>query len=161
MVLTEKSSPLPPFQRSPSSEKKTLSFVLVHVSGEVLSPGVYRLGQGSRVIDGIRAAGGALPAANLDVLNLASVLSDGQRIEVPSQFLSQSQGGLSRGGVQLSLNRATPEELQDVPGIGKKTAQKILSYREKRGGFRKWEDLMDVPGVGPKTLEKMKSHFSL
>ena len=147
-----------PVVLSPSSLVKK-SFVLVDVSGGVAAPGVYQLPSGSRFIDALRAAGGPLPQADLDPLNLAEILSDGQKLHVPTLLPRAKEEGGARQG--LSLNEATAEGLQTVPGIGKKTAEKILAFRKQKGVFRKFEDLLAVPGIGPKTVEKIKTLFSI
>src|SRR5919109_2199395 len=139
-----------------AKERGKTRTIYVHVGGAVRRPGLYRLEDGARVDDAIRAAGGVLEDANLDALNLAAKVKDGDKILVPSkngQGETQAAAGDSgaaaaRGGL-VNLNTATVADLDTLPGIGPALAQRIISYREQHGGFRKLEDLLDVPGIGP------------
>ncbi|HEX6312576.1 MAG TPA: ComEA family DNA-binding protein [Acidimicrobiia bacterium] len=135
--------------------------VTVHVAGAVLRPGVVELGAGARVIDGIEAAGGGLPEADLDRLNLAAPLGDGQRVLVqrigdpPAPADPGSAGGGSAGAGDpgatnqpVNLNTATTEQLETLPGIGPVLAEAIVAERDRRGGFRSVNELRDVRGIG-------------
>lgn len=152
--------------------------IVVHVAGRVKKPGVYTLQRGQRVQDAICQAGGALPDADLNQLNLAAHLEDAEKIEVPPKQKSPSPptlsspaesrptGGGSKSrkverGTLISLNRATAEELERLPGIGPVTVQKILDLRRERGRFESIEELLDVDGIGPKKLEKMRPFLRL
>lgn len=131
--------------------------ITVHVAGQVTSPGVYRFATGSRVVDAVRAAGGATGSADVNSVNLASLLEDGQQIYVPmvgerppgSAASTSPSGGLP---LPLDLNRATAEELDQLPGIGPTTAAAIVAHREEHGAFTVVEGLLDVPGIGPAKL---------
>ncbi|MFM8530057.1 MAG: helix-hairpin-helix domain-containing protein [Ilumatobacteraceae bacterium] len=142
---------------SGTSDAATASTITVHVAGPVTSPGVYRLAAGSRVVDAVRAAGGATTSAELDSVNLASLVEDGQQIYVPT-FGERPPGGASStspsAGVRLpvDLNRATAEELDQLPGIGPTTAAAIVAHREEYGPFATTEGLLAVPGIGPAKL---------
>ncbi len=144
--------------------------VTVHVAGAVTRPGVVELRTGARVIDAIEAAGGARPEADLDRLNLAAPLVDGQRIAVarageppppldPGAAAGPSPGGdpgaVDDGG-PLNLNAATPAQLEELPGVGPVLAQAILRERDRRGGFRRVEDLRSVRGIGDKRFADLK-----
>lgn len=125
--------------------------LLVHVAGAVLHPGVVELATGARVIDAVEAAGGALPEADLDRLNLAAKLADGERVLV--QRVGEpllSTGGLPGTEVSgpLNLNTATAGQLEELPGIGPALAAAILAERDRRGGFRSVNELRDVRGIG-------------
>ncbi|MEW6244820.1 MAG: ComEA family DNA-binding protein [Bacillota bacterium] len=122
--------------------------IVVHVTGAVISPGVYELPEGSRVVDAIQASGGFAEGAAEEHLNLAAKLSDGQRIRVP--WLSEIKEG--EGKALININTATAAQLQSLPGIGPAIAQRIVEYREKSGPFGRIEDLMKVSGIGPKVL---------
>jgi len=122
--------------------------IVVHVTGAVMSPGVYELPEGSRVVDAIQAAGGFAEGAADEHLNLAAKLSDGQRIRVP--WLSEIKEG--EGKALININTATAAQLQSLPGIGPAIAQRIVEYREKSGPFSRVEDLMKVSGIGPKVF---------
>jgi len=134
----------------------------VHVSGSVVQPGVYDLPNGSIVEQAIEAAGGALPEADLDRINLAAALEDGLQIRVPSR--TQAPPGTQSlpldpdppSGTLLNINTATAPELELLPGIGPALAQSIVAYREAHGLFRALEDLLDVPGIGPAKLEQVR-----
>lgn len=136
----------------------------VHVAGAVLGPGVYELTAGARVHDAIEAAGGPTGRADLDGLNLAAPVTDGQRVYVPVTGevdpASVPAGGTSSpvadGSVRpdeitgpVDLNTATVELLQMLPGIGPATATAIVDDRDRHGPFASVDDLERVPGIGP------------
>ena len=131
--------------------------VTVHVAGAVAKPGVVELAAGSRVIDAIEAVGGARPDGDLDRLNLAATLTDGQRVLVPvvgqplppGETETSDGSGAAEGGL-LDLNLATQDQLEELPGIGPVLAEAILDERAKRGGFRSVDDLRGVRGIGEK-----------
>jgi competence protein ComEA len=138
--------------------------LVVHVAGAVVTPGVYRLPNGSRIHDAIGAAGGAVPEADLHRLNLAAPLEDGVRVLVPrpgdpaetspSAPSPNAGGGASSRG-KVNLNSATAEELAGLPRVGPVLAQRIVEYRQQHGRFASPEDLDAVPGVGAKMLESL------
>lgn len=142
--------------------------VAVHVAGAVLRPGVYILKPGDRVADAIAEAGGALGSAAPDAVNLARIVSDGERIYIPTQEEAASgpladPAGSAAGAWDASqtpgkidINKATASELEELPGVGPATAEKIVKDREANGPFRAPEDLMRVPGIGPKKFEAMR-----
>jgi competence protein ComEA len=139
----------------------TPATVVVHVAGAVARPGVVTLAGTSRVIDAIEAAGGAQPDADLDRLNLAAALADGQRIAVPRRGqpappldpsagapASTNTNGEPTAQSPLNLNAATGPQLEALPGIGPTLAQAIIEERDRAGGFRSVDDLRRVPGIG-------------
>jgi competence protein ComEA len=138
--------------------------VLVHVVGAVRKPGLYRLDEGSRLDDAIRAAGGPKPKAALALVNLAAPVADGQQIVVPVRG-EGGGGGVETApgttGERVHLNTATLEELDTLPGIGPITAQKILDYRAEHGAFSSVEELDAVPGIGPATLAELEELVDL
>jgi competence protein ComEA len=146
--------------------------VVVHVVGAVRHPGLYRLRDGSRVADAVRHAGGASRRADLGALNLAAPLVDGAQILVPrtiptvrgaaaggaparSSATSSATGGAAPLQ-KLSLSTATAEQLDELPGVGPVTAQKILDYRAEHGFIRSVDDLDAVPGIGPARIEQLR-----
>lgn len=135
--------------------------VFVHAAGALLHPGLYRLPAGSRVADLLDAAGGPTGDADVNSLNLAARLSDGERIyvarlgEVPPGRPPGTGGGGAAGG-KLDLNTATAEQLDELPGVGPATASAILDERKRRGRFSSVEDLLDVPGIGEAKLARIR-----
>ena len=133
--------------------------VVVHVAGKVRRPGVVRLPAGSRVIDAVEAAGGALPKARLASVNLARVLTDGEQVLVglpASQPASGSAGSATssapQAGATVDLNRASAAELETLPGVGPVLAGRIVAYRDENGPFISIDQLIEVPGIGPAVL---------
>lgn len=148
--------------------------VVVHVAGAVAKPGVIRLQQGSRVDDAIRAAGGATADADVNRLNLALVVEDGQKIYVPQQgenmpaVADPAGAGVSAEGApgsaggpagvaggKINLNTADASELDALPKVGPVLAQRIVDWRKEHGAFKTVEELDAVDGVGPKMLEAL------
>lgn len=133
--------------------------VTIHVAGQVISPGVYQFSPGVRVVDAVRAAGGATQDADLNAVNLAGTLDDGQQIYIPAlgerspgSAASSTASAESGPSLPIHLNQATAEELDILPGIGPSTALAIVAYRERNGPFLSIEGLLDVPGIGPAKL---------
>lgn len=139
--------------------------IKVHVAGAVARPGVYELATGARVIEAVQEAG-PLPEADLDALNLAAPLIDGQKVSVPRRGEAApvpatgptaAPGGAGRAQVApLNINTAGATELESLPGIGPALAQRIISYREQHGPFRTVEDIKNVPGIGEGRFAQIK-----
>lgn len=141
--------------QTPSSRR-----LYVHVGGAVRHPGLYHVAAGSRVFDAVRSAGGPLEDADLDGLNLAAKLKDGDKVLVPKQGSPGEEGGPagSQGASSLvNLNTATVADLDTLPGIGPALAQRIIDYRSKVGGFRTVDELDNVSGIGPARLDELRS----
>jgi competence protein ComEA len=142
----------------------------VHVAGAVAKPGVYDLDAGARVIDAVEAAGGGAPDADLNRLNLAAKVADGQRILVQrvgeaapagSALPGGDGGGSADPSGLVSLNSATQVELEALPGIGPTLAGAIIAERERRGGFRSVNELRDVRGIGEKRFADLKDKVTI
>jgi competence protein ComEA len=132
---------------------------VVHVSGAVMNPGIVTLPERSRVADAIDAAGGAMPDARLDRLNLARIVEDAERVHVPRVGEDApppdepaSLGVLPDG--RIDLNAASQAELETLPGVGPARAQAIIAEREARA-FRVPGDLRRVPGIGEATFQRL------
>lgn len=146
--------------------------LVVHVTGAVLSPGVYALPPGTRVRDALAEAGGPLPEADLDLINLAALLQDGQQVWVPLKAATPAPGtdpdtlpdptitgnpATAPGPVlPLNINQATQADLETLPGIGPKIAARILVYRQTNGPFQNIEEIQAVKGIGPAIFEEIK-----
>ena len=130
----------------------TSASLVVYVSGAVVNPGVYHLPVGSRVGDAVNAAGGVAPNAEVEFINLAALLMDGQQIDIPGL------GGTEHINLgRININTATADELDSLPGIGPTTAQSIVDYRVENGPFQSIEEIMRVPGIGPATYDLIKN----
>jgi competence protein ComEA len=156
--------PVPPSARPGAVEVRPGGRgAVVHVAGAVRRPGVYSLGPGARVQDAVRRAGGPRRSANVDAVNLAAKVADGQQIVVPTKAPAAVGAAIAPApgeapSAPVSLGSATLEQLQTLDGVGPATAEKILAYRSEHGGFRSVDDLANVPGIGPKKLAAMKPH---
>jgi competence protein ComEA len=144
----------------------TPSPILVHVDGAVANPGVYELEAGSRVQDGLEAAGGLLPEAMTAAINFAATLNDGDKVLVPYQpqaSESQDQDGsgsdIVQAGEYIDLNTASQNDFEKLPGIGPQKALAIVTYRQEHGAFTQIEQIMNVPGIGPTLFEQIKAYI--
>ncbi|MFF9502004.1 helix-hairpin-helix domain-containing protein [Streptomyces sp. NPDC014656] len=133
--------------------------VVVDVGGKVRRPGVLTLPAGSRVADALRAAGGVREGADLTGLNRARVLFDGEQVLVGVPG-APSGGGAGPGpggsGVPLSLNTATAEQFDGLPGVGPVLARRLVDHRTEHGGFRAVEELREVDGIGEKRFADLQ-----
>ena len=167
--------------------REDMPLVYIHVCGLVSTPGVYGLPAGSRVYEAIEAAGGFSEAAVPDYLNLAQVLEDGMKIQVPDRDQAEewkarglTQSGISMGGgtagvqtsgrtgsgeggskARVNLNTASREELMTLRGIGASRADDIIHYRQEFGGFKSIEDIMNVSGIKDAAFEKIKDSITV
>jgi|SRR5215211_5890529 len=143
--------------------------VVVDVAGAVSDPGVYRLPAGSRVEDALQRAGGATAQAQVESVNRAARLTDGQQIIIPDK--AESAVGVAAGSTAvgsaptaestapISVGTATVEELDTIEGIGPVTAQKIVEFRDQQGGLSSVDQLDEIDGIGPATMEALRSRL--
>ena len=136
--------------------------LIVHVVGAVRRPGLYRLANGARIADALRRAGGATRRADLSLVNLAAPVSDGTQVVVPRRVSAaeaaggEAAAGDASAGGPVHLNTATVDQLDELPGVGPVTAQKIVDWREQHGAFSSVDDLDAIPGIGPARLEQLR-----
>jgi competence protein ComEA len=135
--------------------------LVVHVVGAVRRPGLYRLREGSRIADAVARAGGATRRADVSLVNLAAPVADGAQVVVPRRAPAGAGSAASSAtpaapAGPVHLNTATLEQLDELPGVGPSTAQKILDFREQHGAFTSIDELDAVPGIGPARLEQLR-----
>lgn len=158
----------PPLPTATPLPTNTPSPIQVYVTGAVAQPEtIVLVPAGSRVQAVLEAAGGVTEDADLQRVNLAGIVRDGDQIHVPSLLELTAEAPSAEivlptpsGGEVIYINTATLEELMTLPGIGEKTAQDILDYREANGNFASLDDLDAVPGIGPATLEELAALIS-
>ena len=150
----------PPLIRAkPTSSHPRAAQLVVDVAGAVKHAGLYRLPQGSRIADAVARAGGATARAQLDLVNLAAPLADGEQVLVPARGPGVAAAGAAAGPsptAPVDLNSATIEQLDALPGVGPVTAQKIVDYRQAHGPFRSVDELDAIPGIGPARIENLR-----
>ncbi len=154
--------------------------IMVHVSGEVVCPGLYQMPPNSRAQDAIAMAGGFLPSADASRVNMAKRLKDGMQVRVPAAKSAKAKATAERaeaaaaerpaatgsperaaGGQLVSINQADEAALCSLPGVGPATARRIIAYRTERGPFGKVDDLLKVPGIGPAKLAAIRPRVTL
>jgi len=148
---------------------KTLRPWVIHLSGAVATPGVYEIAPESRLRDVIALAGGLLPQADLEAINLAVRLNDGVKIRIPYQgetppapiiempvLPESSEEAPVANTTRVDINHANAEQLEALPGIGKTRADAIVEYRQKHGNFDTIEQIQNVPGIGPTIFEQIR-----
>ncbi|MGC8950858.1 helix-hairpin-helix domain-containing protein [Chloroflexus sp.] len=132
--------------------------LVVYVSGAVVAPDVYRLPPGSRVIDALQAAGGLTELADIDGINLAALVQDSQHIRVPyagERMALPAESDRSTDNGLINLNRATASDLEELPGVGKTLAERIIARRETQGPYRSVDELREVSGIGEKLFNQI------
>ncbi len=151
--------------------------IIVHITGEVKKTGILILEDGARIADAIKAAGGETKQADLDEVNLAYELQDGQKIYIPNKndkkentqkeyitsesgnnVVKQGNNDSQGGNKKVNINEATQTELENLPGIGPSIASRIIEYREQNGKFQKIEDLQNVKGIGDAKYANIKDY---
>ena len=157
---------------SPEIKETLKDLIYVYVCGQVRTPGVYSLDEGSRLFEAVDLAGGILPEGDLTRINLAAVLADGQKIYIPSaaeaetmqdaeEFSEESEKSGDVSGQRVNINRASKETLMTLPGIGEAKAEAILAYRQAEGDFESPEALMNVPGIKEGVFAKIKDRIAI
>lgn len=145
------------------SEETHIRQITVHITGAINNPGVIIIEEGARIVDALEAAGGETEEADVNRLNLAYVLEDGEKLYIPSkneeeqEYITQGKDNMSEGQSKININSAQIEELITLPGVGEATANKIIEYRKENGKFQKIEDLKNVPGIGDSKYENIKT----
>lgn len=147
--------------------QKEPAVLVVDISGCVKTPGVYETLDGTRLHEVIKLAGGLTQNADIDAINQAEPVSDGQKILIPAKTEAgkdddgTASGVMSASKGKININQADITGLQEIPGVGPATADKIIQYRESNGRFQSIEDLKNVSGIGDKTFQKMKDRICL
>ena len=170
---TKRDSATPPHLLLPGFDGKE---IVVHVTGQVQTPGLVYLADPSRVVEAIEAAGGPTQGADLGALNLARLLADGEQLYVPAPGETPpvtaggtgspagsggGVGGVGGGAGLVNLNTADATALETLPGIGPALAQRITEYRQQHGSFKTVDQLDEVSGIGPALLEKLRSKVTV
>ena len=144
--------------------------IKVHIAGSVVSEGIVELEEGERVADAIDQAGGTTADANMDQVNLAYKVQDGQKIYIPNINEEEYEITEDMEGIQniyetnsdiININTATQTELELLPGIGPSTASKIIKYREENGEFKTIDDIKNVSGIGDAKFESIKDQITV
>lgn len=168
--LPQRGSPIALVTRTPApadSYTPTPAAIQVHITGNVINPGVYQLFEGARLNDAILAAGGLLDGADPSALNLSALLQDGQRVYIPLDPEPQltlepgTRGNLNISPGLININSATPDELMTLPGIGETKAKAIVEYRSSHGLYLSLEDILQVTGIGPSLYAQIESLITL
>lgn len=133
--------------------------IYIHISGEIHYPGLIKLNKGDRLFEAIDLAGGMTELADLDQINLSIILQDEDKIYIPkkgevSEFLITNKETL------ININTCSKDELMTLTGIGDKTAESIIEYRNKNK-FEKIEDLMKINGIGSQKFENIKEKITI
>lgn len=159
-------------EQTQSPRKTDTKNLMVDVDGAVKQPGVVSLKEGDRVFQALDLAGGMKDDADTSSVNLARLVEDGEKIYVPKKSESyepsaananstvkQNESAASSG--KININKASTAELQQLPGIGPSTAEKIMEYRRQNGIFHKVEDLKNISGIGEKTFARLREKISV
>ena len=155
-------------------EDEEVEEIIVHITGEVNKPGIVVLKSNSRIADAVNKAGGATKEADLNQINLAYILEDGQKIYIPNknekidedEYITEGNrnnigNNNSKEGEKVNINEAMQTELEELPGIGPSLASRIIEYREQNGDFKKIEELQNVKGIGDAKYNDIKDKVTV
>jgi competence protein ComEA len=162
VLLRDFTDSTPPTFTITDSQGSEDGTVVVHVAGAVAAPGVYQLQAGARIQDGVLAAGGGLADADLDALNLARRLRDGERVSVPASTGATTEVAATLvPGQTLDINRATQAQLDALPGIGEAYSRRIVDSRRVDGPYTSLDDLVWRRVLPPATLASVRDYLSV
>ena len=156
-------------------EYETTENIIIHVAGAVVKNGIVEVKNNSRINDVVEAAGGLTENADLNQVNLAYIVEDGQKIYIPSkeeleeiteEIIQNNAGNAVLEEINtekglVNINKADTQELQTLPGIGDATAEKIIQYRQEHGNFIIIEDIKNVSGIGDAKFESIKDYITV
>ena len=153
-------------------EEKINTTIKIHIAGAIKNPGIIELEENARIADAVEKAGGMTEEANIEKINLAYQVKDGQKIYIPSIYdIGETEIITNEAGEKIieneenssesliNINTATETELETLPGIGPSTALKIVKYRKENGNFKKIEEIKNVSGIGEAKYEKIKEYI--
>ncbi len=159
-----------------TEENNNQEKIVIHITGAICNEGIYELEENSRIADAVKMAGGLKEDADLKQINLAYVLEDGMKINIPSKnentnedsnntesYITKENLNSSNNTKisKVNINNATQTELETLPGIGPSTALKIINYRKEKGKFNKIEDIKNVNGIGENKFNKIKEFIKI
>lgn len=159
-----------------TEENNNQEKIVIHITGAICNEGIYELEENSRIADAVKMAGGLKEDADLKQINLAYVLEDGIKINIPSKnestnedsnntesYITKENLNSSNNAktLKVNINNATQTELETLPGIGPSTALKIINYRKEKGKFNKIEDIKNVNGIGESKFNKIKGFIKI
>ncbi len=146
------------------NEEKNDTKIAVYITGQINKPGVYYIKEGSRLDDLVKEAGGLTNDANIDNINLAKKLSDGEKIHIymiGEEIKEDTENNTTYDNGKVNINTANSEKLQTLTGIGKATATKIIDYRNEHGNFKNIEELKNVSGIGDSKFNSIKNDICI
>lgn len=154
--------------------KEEVEKIVVHIAGAVRKEGIVELNDGARIVDAINKAGGLNENADLSKVNLAFIISDGQKIYIPfigeeaeistesgENVIQDNNNEGSSNNSLVNINTASLSQLLELPGVGNSTAQKILDYRNENGKFKSIEDIKNVSGIGDSKFNNIKNFITV
>lgn len=160
------------YYETKEKEEEQENFIIIHITGEIKTPGIIKIKENSRLADAIEAAGGLTENADINKINLAYIISDGQKIYIPNindkteDYVNGEAGNgviienmESNNKKLVNINTATQAELETLTGIGASTALKIINYRKENGKFNNIEEIKNVSGIGEAKYEVIKNNI--